>query len=126
HAVHDDWRGFHRLSDVGLEYPGHLQPFDVLGGDLVGWIKAVLIVVAVGRQKILAVFRGVVEHRLRDILLRRRNKSQRDRHRPGKQNRSSNSLHWFPPICACECAIAAVVPTALLLVVASASVAMEP
>ena len=75
-------------------------------------MEALLIVVAVGRQKILAVVRGVVEHRLRDDrgrssrrstfagladLLRPCSPRQCERHRAREQHRLASSRHLFPP-----------------------------
>ena len=67
HAVDDDGRGLHQFLDLGLEDPGRAQAADVGGVDLRGGVIALLRVVAVGVQEVVAVAGGAIEHVLGDI-----------------------------------------------------------
>src|SRR6185437_368164 len=85
HAIGDDRRSLHRIHDVGLENPGDVQAPDVARIDLAGGIEAVLPVIGVGLQEVLAVLGGAVVHGLG-------NGGGRRRHRgPG----SGAALHFF-------------------------------
>ncbi len=66
HTIDHDRRRFEGLAHVGLEDPGRMQLLHVAGVDLLGWIEALLVVVAVGVQEVRRVAGGLVEHRLRD------------------------------------------------------------
>jgi len=63
HAIDHDRRGLQRLAHIGLEHPCDVQLFHVAGVDLLGRVKALLVVVAVGVQEIGLVAGGLVEHR---------------------------------------------------------------
>ena len=60
--VHYDGRGLHRLLHLGLENPGRPQSCNIAGRNLLVRIVALLGVVAVGVQEVLAVSRGLAEH----------------------------------------------------------------
>jgi hypothetical protein len=91
HAVDHDRGGLQRFLDLGLEDPGCVQLLHVRGIDLAVRIEALLGIVAVGVQKVVAVGGRLLEHAGRGRRCRRGRRSLCSSHATPEANQCERS-----------------------------------